>query len=462
MKTGKVYISFVGDRDPYWAKDKKTGGIIRFNELLKSRGQRFDLRDGPILSFFSEEFQPWSNDHIYLISTAGGEKVKNPTMAGGGETAKILIEKHGLKDKNICHWPLSGINPIAIEEVITPLREMVLKIIEENGPDAEYIINFSPGTPQMRAALFTLVSSGVIKAKLYSPIEGTSEVKEVTFTPFFEEELKNRGIKLFEKYSFKPSSDIFDELSRKTVNPKRKTICDIFRDLLKIYSDWSVFKYKDALNGIRELNKSPILKGWGFQGLATTLFNQEKELEKLLERSTGVRAIDLYHNAELKMEMGDYLDSLWLFNASCEVAVIDRAVKIIERITHKSIDPNEFYKAMQDKEISKLLDPFFSQYSERIPEYLDERVSLKMLEWFEDEKGQKGAKFKSTKGIKELKSMRDKSLHIGKPGTHEKAKKGQDIAQEVIIEYFGHDKIDIYPFSKKVFSGIVKLAERSI
>ena len=458
----KVYIMCVGTRDPYWVKGER----ISFEGLVKRRGRdydRGDLIEGPILSFFSV-CKPRANDRIYLLSTAEGDKVRDPTITGGEETKEKLKELYGLKDENLRHWPLSGINPSLFEEVMPSMKEKVIDIIEENGSDAEYIINVSPGTPQMEAVWYVLVNSGVIKAKLYTFDPSTSKIREVVISPLFEEEVKNTGITLFERFSFKASSDIFDKLSRETVDEKRKTICEIFRDLFKVYSDWIVFKYGKALEGIKRLKGSPILRKPDFKVLVETLSEQEKKLEELSKEaiSPEARALDLLNNGELKFEIGDYVDSIWLFHASCEEAIVDRAVKSIQRITGQYVNPNEFDIAMRNLRISRLLDPILT--GREIPQFLDGETSSIILDGLERRGHRVGFNPSLRREIEGLRRKRNRVLHRGEKVSRESAEKGRKTVREVLKEQFGFDdaKIDAYPFSKKELLKIGEFAKRII
>jgi len=126
----RVYMMCVGKRDPYWVDEG--GRTITFNKLIELRGENYDngdLKMGPILSFLSK-FKPDINDKIYLLSTAEGEWVREPTMRGGEETAKKIEEFYKLeRGKNIFHWPLSGVDPSDLGEVIVPMKEKVIDIM---------------------------------------------------------------------------------------------------------------------------------------------------------------------------------------------------------------------------------------------------------------------------------------------------------------------------------------------
>lgn len=447
----------VGSRDPYWKEEK--GGKIFFDKLLEIRGinsyNQGDLIEGPILSFFSNShfsLKPSESDRVYLLSTAEGGKVFEATINGGNETAKKLEELYDLKKENIYHWPISGVDPTKLGEIMYAMKEKVFRIIEENG-NVRYIVNTSPGTPQMKTAWYLLVNSGVLRADLYRTIEKTSDVEKIDITPLFEEELKNIAIKLIESFSFKDASVILDELSKKTVDPKRKTHCEIFRDIFEVYSYWMVFQYKEALEKIKKLLNNPILEGQDFQRIKEILNKQENSLKELAQNRNlpKLRAIDLYHNAELKFKNGDYVNSIWLYKECCEAILVDYTTIVLEKIINQKINIRNFnVDTNQVPDYLRFLCNRYRGYR------LEGSLASEILGIIEG-RGQKLVLDSSLrKEIRNLNDKRNKVLHEGDKATDKNASKSQETALKVMKKY-GKEALKSSVFSNEIEKNLYPL-----
>lgn len=439
-----IYIMCVGRKDPYWRKEKER--IVYFDEI-EHQG---DLSEGPILTFFSK-LQPTEGDRVYLLSTAKGEKVVGATMNGGSETAKVL-ESYGLGKENIRHWPLSGVDPTNLGELVPAMKEKVLDIIDENGRDAEYIINTSPGTPQMQAVWYMLVNSGVIRADLYKVNEKTSSIERIDIIPLFEEELKNIAIQFAKNFSFGEASVVLHELSMKTANPERKAYCEIFRDIFEVYSDWMVFKYEEALEKIRKILNNPILNN--ISNSFKILIRQREKLEELAQARDllVLRAIDFYSNAGLKLR-NDYVNAIWLYKECCEKIIVEYTKEVLERMTKQKIDIKNLNV---EGNIPRYLRELFNKHRE-----LNGSSACQFLERVE--KNQKVA-FDSSlrRKFEELSKKRNRVLHEGEKATYSHAERARTTAEKIMEKFGVLDDACSYPFSSHHFSEVCEDARTII
>jgi len=448
----RVFIMCVGTRDPYWARDKK-GNRIFFNDLVKNKdwrnlkGKR--LIEGPILSFFKayKKLEPKPDDKIYLLSTEEGDKVKQPTRIGGDETVRELKKRYSsYSDKNIFHQSLGNVDPSDFQEVMIPIKDKVLEIIKQYGDNALYMVNVSPGTPQMQASWYILVHSGLLKARLYRVVEETVQIRQVGISPLFEEELKKIAIKLFEIFAFKASSDIFGELGKNPLDDKRKKKCEILQSLLSAYFNWDIFKYDEALKILNKCQGDPILNP-----LNNILSAQKQALSELQSGSLKMLAPDLYTKAMFKFNMGDYVNSLWLSDACCEAILIPSAISAVEEETGVSVEPDKFGEFLKKDPLKNQIGHFFKK---RVPSRLGLYESLIVL------KDLRKIDHNSSERIHWLRKKRNDIIHPSRreKGINKKeAEKALDIAKETIGANWRRF-LESYPFSVDVFKEVIKFA----
>jgi DNA-binding phage protein len=200
MSKKNIYISAVGTRDPYWKIENNK--YIYYNELCKTSYKPEEVLKGPILEFLDIIERERKIDFACLLPTAEGEKVKDATVRGGEKLVEILKEK-GIPAK--CYpWDGSKYDPSdhldSLQAVRIFLEEVMKEYLDEN-----YIINISPGTPQIGGAFLLLANSGFILADIYQ-IKKDEGIKKVEVESIFEEETKKIAFELYKNYSFKAAA----------------------------------------------------------------------------------------------------------------------------------------------------------------------------------------------------------------------------------------------------------------
>jgi len=128
----KILLTFVGNHDPFYGKDKKPGPIL---SILKTR----------------------KYDKIYLLFN------NNKYWDALIETQEYC-NKHFLQIK-VEYRQAESLNPIDYNLVYPAMYQVTRKIVKDN-PQADFTISLTSGTPTMHACWMFLVYGKVIDAKL--------------------------------------------------------------------------------------------------------------------------------------------------------------------------------------------------------------------------------------------------------------------------------------------------------
>jgi DNA-binding NtrC family response regulator len=167
----RILLSWIGAQDPWIGTGGRTAGKLQRFTQLRPDG----AADGPILSFLdhSERF-----DILYLLSS--------PAIAETGAVDAIrqeLITRHPALNVLFRHVPID--DPRCYDLLYHHVRAICQEAADSHGPEADYNILLSPGTPQMHAIWVLLCKTWFPG---YTPWQGSDQPgrsrAEVVHIPF--------------------------------------------------------------------------------------------------------------------------------------------------------------------------------------------------------------------------------------------------------------------------------------
>lgn len=142
----RVLLVCVGIQDPFTQRD----------------GERVE---GPVLSFcrYLQEVEAYRRIYfpiqaIYLLSTADKPGSVSPTQENAVQTKAMLEER----EWRAYHRPLDVLDPTDYRELTPAMTQVLQSIVQEWGSECEYLINVTPGTPQMQAVWISLYNAGLL------------------------------------------------------------------------------------------------------------------------------------------------------------------------------------------------------------------------------------------------------------------------------------------------------------
>lgn len=471
-----VLLSCVGTRDPYWKeeidKDGKRHRIL-FSELT---GDEPTTKQGPLLSLFSAMKSP--PDKVYLLSTAEGKNVRNPTQRGGEKTAQLLEERN----IHAIHWPLHGVNPISFESLIPEFTSVLRKVLNEN-IDATYSVNVASGTPQMQAVWYVLVNAGLLKARLLRAVD--DEIHEVDIDPLFESEAKNLACMALESFAFGVAGDLLsgpEGLASRTLFAERRQRAELFGGLCKVYAAWTVFDYRLAYDRMKNIYKQyeSYLKSEPLAAIASQIANQQRILARLTNfaSSSTERAMDIFHNAWVHYEMRHYADAVWRASTACEQAAVGRVLESLNGLTNHQFKSGHFrssVRAAKDSAkpgsplaaVCKMLADIYGG-PDRIPSFLSGGTAVYLSKEIERVSNKDAGKYRIPfdklqnirfekpieKQVLKLFDLRNGLVHKLKSIRQQDAKRALETALSAIMAEFGaqtRSPLEQYPFSSQAF-----------
>jgi hypothetical protein len=338
----RVFISAVGNRDPYW-KQNPDGSTRVFAKLDPQEYAGAD--EGPILSFLRLGlFRVQPGDHIYLISTAPGPRVKGPTETGGKLLRRILLERYPqVGAKNCRHLRLPDADPSDFNEVLPALQSQIELIREEiGGRDAEVIVNASPGTPQMRAAWYTLWHAGRLPGILYEVAEKSggqpARVRRVDLTPFFVEDQRRLALEMTSQCAFSQAATILASLAERSASGRRRGR-ELASQICLGLAAWSALDYPSAARVLGEAVTTSGRLPDVPQQLTTLVDRLQTFAQKWLvvAEQTPEKLKELYRSAQREAAAGRYLDCVWRSHAVCEQTAVYRTSRELEKATGKRV-----------------------------------------------------------------------------------------------------------------------------
>ena len=302
MDKKKVFLSFVGMRDPFNKKNNSEGAILTLCEEIKP-------------------------DYIYLFPScrALADDPKNQTQDNAEETKKILQERYsGLE----CHvLPLNIANATDMDRLYSELKNNMLKILNglsKKCPDGldgyEFFLNLASGTPQMRETAKNYIYVSPIKPQFCQAID-PEHLKEgkprVVFDPpdFTEETMSLSRIESsVDGYHFHSVAEFCEWLASRSKLSERRAIAGIIQNAFSAYEDMDAMRYETAFSRITKVSGTVGQLSLPF--LDTILTAQKEFLSNVKDEQESENVynlVDLYFNMERAFERGHYADVLARF-----------------------------------------------------------------------------------------------------------------------------------------------------
>lgn len=433
----RVYLMAVGTQDPFNKQNQ----------------------DGPILSFFKQQpIDP--RTWIVLISTQGESPVvRDPTFQRGEATkAELLKRFNHLPADHIVHETIKDVDPSNFGRIAPPMRRLVGQLLEavrqqSQADQIEYVVNVSPGTPQMQAVWYLMAHAGHLKATLLQTKQGTDTIELVSISPLAAEQFIELGLKFFQDYSFSAASEAFKRAASalETHEPERVPLAKLAQEIAAAYHDWSIFEYERAANRLQQLVTTRDL----VPELRQTITEQIEFLHKLPQPIPKYRAINLMHAARVEYDRDDMVESIWRAGAAYEQVLLERALQIAEQRCGFRPDPFDF-KGSLNRKLKKVqgseqqrLQQFIQECNEIeiLRDYLGLSLVKPLLNRWDSE-------FKSNSFWKDAEQnlawVRNNAVHRSEPVTKEQALKGLEIAEEALQRTFGPEilnELNACPFS---------------
>ncbi|MEW6229512.1 MAG: hypothetical protein AB1700_15705 [Bacillota bacterium] len=291
----KVLLTFVGDQDPISEKTNEEGSIVT---LVR-------------------EIRP---DIVGMFPSADIPGVRSSTERNALET-RDWIHSEIASDIQVYIRPLSLTDATDYVQILREGEQEVQKFTSmlPHAQEAEFYLNTSSGTPQMKAAFLLWANSGFIpRARLMqvgNPLYAKQRVKELTVDFLEEVNLRNRAARYLEEGMFLVAAQELDRLAKMSVNSGRKFRAEFLAGILRAYHLWDLIQYKEAyqrLSGV--LNRYGNSQDLGeLMGVLEVQISYLRELSKEEKTETPHNLVDLYYNAERRALREDYTDALARF-----------------------------------------------------------------------------------------------------------------------------------------------------
>jgi hypothetical protein len=477
----RVFLTCVGDRDPYWGEKLVEGKKQRvpFDPQESYNENGLQTRKGPVLSFLEESLLQ-QGDYIYLIPTKkepekpNADRLRSETWANGLALEKELSCQYAVKLK-----PLVNLDIGDFEQVIPALRNIVTEVKQEfQSQDLEWVVLVSPGTPQMQAAWYVLANEGTLPAQLYR-ITDQGEVSSINVDPLFEQEWKHLALKQFRAFTFQAASQTLTHLAQRALSSQRREAAQFFSQLAEAYSLWQIFEYDQALRKLRGLT----CPNWLDSALVSLLKNQKEKLSALCRQNPPMlqaKAIDLYHGARLKQAIGEYTDAIWRAASAYEQVLIERALEALKGELGHRPNPYRFkeslgqiYKQNQNNlQRQRQLEIMRKLAGKPLANDLSAEALLERMEPFlgVDPAGKilriTGRQFEMEfflNVLQDLLRVRNNAVHRVRPVLKEEVERGLELVREAMRKQFGDSivqEIENYALSKESLEQIADAMER--
>lgn len=447
-----VLITCVGSRDPYWNRAE--------NQLYNPDSRSAMSDPGPILAFY-QTLVAWNQrpDRVYLISTAEGDEVRAPTRRNGDDTEAAL---KALGAVAVRHWSLPGVNPTNYEDLIPWLRRYIDQVLAETqASHPTYIINESPGTPQMRAVLYSFVHSGIIPARLYQ----AHPPKQIHIEPLYEDQYKKIAIGLIGNYAFRPARDLFEKLAQNAIDAQRAVVSALFGQLCSVYGLWSVFEYRAACDAMHQLFQQTTVYRPELHELHSLVARQHTVLQELASADGPMQTLvlDLYHKALQLHAIGDYTDCVWRCAGVQEQVTIGRVLTHFQRQAGLTPEPKRFGAWLVEQSAA---NAYVRQFVERHyadgrpPSFLGVGEAGRIVEWLGEDLVDR-----LRRRVEWLRNLRNKAIHPLEPVSAAEADEAVDVAKAVLHAEYGpgiEAQLVDYPFSVRQFEALIALAHTLI
>jgi CRISPR-associated protein (TIGR02710 family) len=214
----------------------------------------------------------------------------------------------------------------------------IVRVDRENNPDCVYkeakeilrklnheevFVDFTSGTKSMSAGLVAAALAKGVKQLIYVSgqrgpdgrvLSGTEEA--ITFTPaeMLADRLKDQIIMLFNKRLFGAALQLIDQGLSAIHLPDHRRDLEELRALCFAYQAWDWFDHRQAAKHFGSVNREMIAR-WSEKiadnkGWVTHIANKLKSDASLNERYPQELLIDLWLNAQRRMEEGHWVDAV--------------------------------------------------------------------------------------------------------------------------------------------------------
>lgn len=291
----KVLLTFVGDQDPISEKTNEEGSIVT---LVR-------------------EIRP---DIVGMFPSAAIPGVRSSTERNAFETRDWLHSEIA-SDIEVHIRPLLLTDATDYVQILREGEQEVEQFTRmlPHAQEAEFYLNTSSGTPQMKAAFLLWANAGFIpRARLMqvgNPLYAEQRIREVTVDFLEEVNLRNRAARYLEEGMFPVAAQELDRIAKISVNSGRKFRAEFLARIFRAYHLWDLIQYKEAYQRL-----SGVANRYGnSQDLAelTTVLEAQvaylRELSKEEKVETPYNLVDLYYNAERRALREDYTDTLARF-----------------------------------------------------------------------------------------------------------------------------------------------------
>jgi hypothetical protein len=435
----RVFVTAVGTRDPVWKRD--SDGSSRFFAQLRP-AERQVAEDGPALAFFRlARMVPMSGDQVYILSTAKGPNVKAPTEKGGEALRRALAARYPrLGLRNVRHLRLRRLDPSEFADVLPAFDDALSLIRDETGRQpAELIVNASPGTPQMRAAWYTLWHSGRLRGRLVEVKEGAGKqpprVQEVDLAPLALGDQVRVGLRLFSAFAFPQAAEVFADTFAYASGLPTSAVAELCRGL----GEWSAGQFVEAREALAA--SLPGLDGVRFRRRETTI--RVRALVRLLDKglvSPGhglERLVDLHQRARCEHAAGHPLESTWRSHAVCEMALSMKVLDIVASRTGlpaPAADLRSWAKVHAHEPTARALlaEAGIRVEEDRLPAEAD--LARRLLRTLEPEA-------ERLFGSRWLSAVRAAAVHQAQTPGPRDAERALDEARGAIVAVFGHKAV---------------------
>jgi hypothetical protein len=484
----RLFLTFVGDRDPYWRAIPPDTGKVRepFDPSASYDLTDPSTREGPILSFL-KKIQPGPGDRVCLIPTKrdpkqpGSDRLRTETWPGACQLRAELANRY--PDVEVDVRPLVNVDIGDFEDVIPAVRRLFTEVAQNSSQSAHWLVLVSPGTPQMQAAWYVLAHEGRLRADLYR-VTDDGQVSQLHVEPLFEYEWKRLGLQHFRFFLFPAAAATFSELASRAHSPERREAAAFFANLAEIYYLWHTFQYREASDRLRQLTVPSFCPS----PLRDLLERQRQALGALKGSARQYdreafkdRAIDLYHGARLKVAVREYGEALWRAASAYEQLLLDRALSAFElRFCGWRPDPYAFRNSLEqayrrfrqqkdDTHARTLLDIVRNLVGgrpgntaqdlfEKVEPFLYVELAWKILLVSECGLGMELEQRVRDKLLR----ARNMVLHRASPVSEEDAKGGLEVLIEIMGVHFGarvQGEIKSWPLSKEALEQVAQAAD---
>nr|WP_321500818.1 hypothetical protein [uncultured Dethiosulfovibrio sp.] len=452
-KEKKVFLSFVGNRDPY-AVDSSSA---------QEAEASIEKSEGSVLSLY-RHLKP---DYVYLFPSSEGS---NPTLQRAEEIKSIL---KNLDPAVRCEiFPLRGDDPTDFETLSQYLQKNIQIVSKQLGDLAGYSfhVNCSSGTQQMTSLAYVFADSGIFPGverwQCKDPKYSTPENRiRPIHTTFIEEHTLikkiQRGADIF---AFQSMAEDCALLAEKNLSSERKDIALFLAKLFKAYAYHDILRHQEAYNTVKGIplntGKYPFLEG-KLKEILESQIDILKSLQNETLSESCENLTDLYFNMQRCYDRGAYTDVLARFWRVGEGTVYFRLSNrwgINPRDLGRSYDEGNFALLQKNKGSLKIK----AKNNEFIGFDSGRRA---LLEVFKDKNYEYLLQnYLNNNKIKKLIKYRNNTIvaHGMKSVSQDQAEECLEIAKAMLLALVpGFEKaMEKYPFCKENLGKVVKILDR--